>query len=767
MFRHRQLQPIGRVAAANHGILHSITTVSSVETESQLLNSYTVTPPIKPWPQKLTHKRLCSIITHQQNLDLALQIFHYAGNYHPNFHHSYDTYHSIIHKLSRLRAFDPIASLLNELRNSRIKCGENLFITLIRNYGIASRPKEAIKIFLRINDFGVKRSVRSLNTLLNALVQNKKYDSVYFMFKNSQKRFEIVPNVFTCNILLKALCKKDDVEGAVKVLDEMPGMGMVPNVVSYTTIMGGYVDRGDMVGAKGVFYQILDRGWLPDATTYTVLMDGFCKLGRFVDATKVMDEMEENGVEPNDVTYSVMIEALCKEKKSGEAVNMVRDMLDKKYIPSSALCCRVIDALCREGKVEEACELWKMLLLKNCTPDNAISSTLIHWLCKEGKVWEARKLFDEFDRGSIPSVLTYNTLIAGMCDSGELCEAGRLWDDMVERGCPPNSFTYNMLIKGFCKAGHAKEGVRVLEEMLDRGCSPNESTYSVLIEALCDSGCEADISNVLDIAASCKLEINYDSWRVLVEKFVTSHANRHSPVDSSPAPKLVLYSYWQSSCSWRVRFGLNLKGLSYEYRAVNLAKWEQFTSEFGKLNPLRYVPVLVDGDVVVSDSYAILLCLEEKYPQKPLLPADPRLRAINLQAAGIVSSSIQPLHMLSLLKYVEQKMGPEEQQAWAHVHIEKGFFALEKLLKDCAGPYATGEGVYMADVFLAPQIALATKRFNVDMADVFLAPQIEVAAKRFNVDMSKFPTLGAVYESCNALPEFQASVPDRQPDAAH
>ncbi|KAL0347866.1 UNVERIFIED_CONTAM: Glutathione S-transferase zeta class [Sesamum calycinum] len=247
----------------------------------------------------------------------------------------------------------------------------------------------------------------------------------------------------------------------------------------------------------------------------------------------------------------------------------------------------------------------------------------------------------------------------------------------------------------------------------------------------------------------------------------------HSPVDSSSAPKLVLYSYWKSSCSWRVRFALNLKGLSYEYRAVNLAKGEQFTSEFGRLNPLRYVPVLVDGDVVVSDSFAILLYLEEKYPRKALLPADPQLRAINLQAASIVSSSIQPLHMLSLLKYIEEKVGPEEPQAWAHVHIEKGLLALEKLLKDCAGPYATGEEVYMKNTrteFIEPMNILVypdSCKYAAAEADVFLAPQIEVAAKRFNVDMSKFPTLHAVYESCNALPEFQASVPDRQPDAAH
>ncbi|XWS32325.1 hypothetical protein CRYUN_Cryun23aG0149800 [Craigia yunnanensis] len=63
-------------------------------------------------------------------------------------------------------------------------------------------------------------------------------------------------------------------------------------------------------------------------------------------------------------------------------------------------------------------------------------------------------------------------------------------------------------------------------------------------------------------------------------------------------PKLVLYSYWQSSCSWRVRFALNLK---------------------------------VEGDVVVSDSYAILMYLEEKHPQRTLLPADPQQKALNLQ----------------------------------------------------------------------------------------------------------------------------------------
>ncbi|KAH0980444.1 hypothetical protein GBA52_007621 [Prunus armeniaca] len=218
---------------------------------------------------------------------------------------------------------------------------------------------------------------------------------------------------------------------------------------------------------------------------------------------------------------------------------------------------------------------------------------------------------------------------------------------------------------------------------------------------------------------------------------------------SSSSSKLLLYSYWQSSCSWRVRFALSLKGLPYEYKPVNITKGEQFSpvADFKRLNPLHFVPVLVDGDVVVSDSYAILLYLEDKYPQRLLLPADPRLKALNLQAASVINSNIQPLHMLSVLKHLEEKVGPEESLSFAKLNIEKGLLALEMLLKDFASRYATGDEVYMADVFLAPQIVVSTSRFN--------------------INMSKFPTLNRLYESYKILPEFEASSPERQPDAVH
>ncbi len=88
--------------------------------------------------------------------------------------------------------------------------------------------------------------------------------------------------------------------------------------------------------------------------------------------------------------------------------------------------------------------------------------------------------------------------------------------------------------------------------------------------------------------------------------------------------KIILHGAKLSGHSHRAELMLNLLGLNYEFRAVDLAAGAQRQPGFLRLNPFGTVPVLEDGQIVVADSIAILVYLAGKYdPGHRWLPADP------------------------------------------------------------------------------------------------------------------------------------------------
>jgi glutathione S-transferase len=87
--------------------------------------------------------------------------------------------------------------------------------------------------------------------------------------------------------------------------------------------------------------------------------------------------------------------------------------------------------------------------------------------------------------------------------------------------------------------------------------------------------------------------------------------------------------YWHpfSVFPRRIRIALREKGIAYEEVVVDLPGGALRGAEFRRLNPFGQVPVLEDGDLVISESIAILEYLEERHPAPPLLPADAASRA--------------------------------------------------------------------------------------------------------------------------------------------
>lgn len=214
--------------------------------------------------------------------------------------------------------------------------------------------------------------------------------------------------------------------------------------------------------------------------------------------------------------------------------------------------------------------------------------------------------------------------------------------------------------------------------------------------------------------------------------------------------ELCLHSYWRSSAAYRVRIGLNLKGLRYDILPVHLVRdgGEQHRPGYAETNPQKLVPVLQHGKRLLRQSMAILEYLDEIWPEPPLLPATARERQRVRALAQVVACDVHPLNNLRVIQFFENEWNvPQaERDVWIRHWIDEGFTAFEAMLRNhpATGAFCDGYLPTLADCCLIPQV------YN---------------ARRFGVDLSPYPTILRIEEACLALPAFDAARPERQPDA--
>lgn len=209
-----------------------------------------------------------------------------------------------------------------------------------------------------------------------------------------------------------------------------------------------------------------------------------------------------------------------------------------------------------------------------------------------------------------------------------------------------------------------------------------------------------------------------------------------------------LYNYFRSSASFRVRIALALKGISYEYLPVHLAKGEHRQPDYAGIAADGLVPLLELPDGTrLSQSMAIIEFLDETHPEPRLLPADALSRARVRALAQTVACEIHPINNLRVLKYLSGVLKVEEEakNTWYRHWVRTGLEAFERqLAQQPQSRFCFGETPTLADCCLVPQI------FN---------------ARRFATPLDGLPRTMAAFDAAMALPAFQQAQPSACPDA--
>lgn len=204
----------------------------------------------------------------------------------------------------------------------------------------------------------------------------------------------------------------------------------------------------------------------------------------------------------------------------------------------------------------------------------------------------------------------------------------------------------------------------------------------------------------------------------------------------------ILFDYWRSSASYRVRIALNLKGLTFETVSVDLRAGEQQGEGYRRRNPQGLVPMLQVGEDRIAQSLAIIDYLDARFPEPPLLPHAASERAHVLSLALSIACDVHPLNNLRVLNYLKNELGQGEEarDAWYAHWVTEGLRALEATAAPRSGRFLFGDEPSLADVCLVPQL------YN---------------ARRFDVPLDAFPLLTRIEAEANKLEAFDAAHPDR------
>ena len=209
-----------------------------------------------------------------------------------------------------------------------------------------------------------------------------------------------------------------------------------------------------------------------------------------------------------------------------------------------------------------------------------------------------------------------------------------------------------------------------------------------------------------------------------------------------------LYSYYRSSCSYRVRIALELKNINYTYIPIHLLEdgGHQNTNEYQKINTKQEVPVLIHNETPISQSMAIIEYLDEIKPEEKLFPKDLVAKAYVRQACEIINSGIQPLQNLRILNKLvsDYKINDSQKKIWMSDVVTQGLNSFEKFISNKSGTYCFGDTITAADLFLIPQI---------------------FSSVRFGVDTTPYKTLMQINDNCLKLEPFKKAHPDVQPDS--
>ncbi|KAM5578814.1 pentatricopeptide repeat-containing protein [Rosa sericea] len=430
---------------------------------------------LNSWSTQISPNLVEQVLKRCKNLGFSAHRFFLWAKTIPGFQHSDESHHILIDILGSSGQFALLWDFLIEMRES--KCCEispELFWVIFRVYSRANLPRDAIRAFNRMVEFGVKPSVHDLDQLLYTL------------------------------------CKRKHVKHAQEFFDKVKS-GFELGAKTYSILMRGWGDICDSDNARKLFDEMTERGCLVDVPAYNSYLEALCKGGNVDEAYKIFREMGSKGVEPDAGTYSIFIRAYCEANDIHSVFSVLDRMKRYNLLPNVYSYNCIIKKLCKNEKVEEAYQLLDEMIEMGVKPDEWSYNAIQAYHCEHCEVNQSLRLLSRMEKDNcMPDRHTYNMVLKLLIRIGRFDRATEVWESMGKRGFYPSVSTYSVMIHGLCKKKHKlEEACKYFEIMIDEGIPPYSSTVEMLRNRLLGLGLLDDIeilASKMEQSTSCSIQ---------------------------------------------------------------------------------------------------------------------------------------------------------------------------------------------------------------------------------------------------------------------
>ncbi|KAH0892364.1 hypothetical protein HID58_054793 [Brassica napus] len=345
------------------------------------------------------------------------------------------------------------------------------------NIHIERKFEEARELLGDMVEKGLVSSVVTYNALINGYCERGMMEDALDVVELMKSR-NVSPNTRTYNELIHGFCKKN-VHKAMGVFHKMLECRVAPSVVTYNSLIDGQCrsdslcKRKRVEEARKLFDSLEEKGVDANVVMYTTLIDGYCNSDKLEEAKLILETMLSKSCLPNTSTFNALIHCLCTDGKLSEAMLLEKKMVEKGDFDHAER---------RAGRMKEAEGMMEKMKEDGVLSDSITYSSLIKGYADQGLTDSAFGVLKcMLDAGCEPSHHMFLSLIKhlnDLCLTSNMIEFDivvELLEKMAENGVTPNARSYEMLIKGICETGNLKvaeklemykEAAKVVDDMI-------------------------------------------------------------------------------------------------------------------------------------------------------------------------------------------------------------------------------------------------------------------------------------------------------------